>query len=101
MSDSFETGDHPAYIGTMLFICACAVLLNILFIVVIYRVSQLRTSVDIFLTNLAASDILQAGVVLPVHFKNLSLHDEDFYGGKMSRDMTKPTKLLCAQRRLR
>ena len=37
---------------------------------------------DIFLTNLAASDILQAGVVLPIHFKNLSVYDENFYGGE-------------------
>ena len=83
MSISDETGDQPAYIGTMLFICACAVLLNILVICVIYKVSQFRTSVDVFLTNLAASDILQAGVVLPIHFKNLSMHDEDFYGGEI------------------
>ena len=82
MSISYGTGDNPAYIGTMLFICACAVLLNFLVIFVINKVTQFRTSVDIFLTNLAASDILQAGVVLPIHFKNLSVYDENFYGGE-------------------
>lgn len=84
MTNSYETWDHPGYIGTMLFICAFAVSLNFLVIFVINKASQFRTSVDIFLTNLAASDILQAGVVLPIHFKNLSVVNDNFYGGELS-----------------
>ena len=36
--------------------------------------------VEICLANLAVSGILHAGVVLPIHFKNLSVQNQDFYG---------------------
>ena len=76
--------DHPGYIGTMACICAVAVILNILVITVIGKVGGFRTSIEIFVTNLAVNDILQAGVVLPVHFKNISVRDKDFHGGNVN-----------------
>ena len=76
--------DHPAYIASMLFVCAVAVILNVLVIIIIAKVGKFRTSVEVFLTNLAASDIWHAGIVLPIHFKNLSVREQDFYGGKYS-----------------
>ena len=81
MSVDEEASHHPVYAITMLSTCVVAVALNILVIAVIGKVGRFRTSVEIFLTNLAASDILQAGVVMPIHFKNLSVQEEDFYGG--------------------
>ena len=81
MTTENGAGDHPGYIGTMTCVCAVAVVLNILVIVVIGKASGFRTSVEILVTNLAVDDILQAGVVLPVHFKNVSIRDQDFYGG--------------------
>ena len=83
MSMEDDDGDHPVYIGTMIFICAVAVVLNILVITVIGTVGRFRTSVEIFVTNLAINDILQAGIVLPIHFKNVSMRDKDFYGGNV------------------
>ena len=35
----------------------------------------------VFLTNLAVSDIIHAGVVLPINFENLSVQTQEFYGG--------------------
>ena len=77
-----EAGYDPAYIGTMLGVCAIAVLLNIVVIVLIFKVGEYRTSVDIFVTNLAVSDMIQAGIVLPIHFQQLSRKNRDFHGGK-------------------
>ena len=85
MSIENGNGDHPWYIGTMACICAVAVILNILVITVIGKVGGFRTSIEIFVTNLAVNDILQAGVVLPVHFKNVSIRDKDFYGGNINK----------------
>ena len=77
-----EAGYDPAYIGTMLGVCAIAVLLNIVVIVLIFKVGKYRTSVDFFVTNLAVSDMIQAGIVLPIHFQQLSRKNRDFHGGK-------------------
>ena len=85
MSIENGNGDHPGYIVTMACICAVAVILNILVITVIGKVGGFRTSIEIFVTNLAVNDILQAGVVLPVHFKNVSIRDKDFYGGNINK----------------
>ena len=40
------------------------------------------TNVEISLATLAVSDIIHACVVLPTHFKNLSVQNKDFYGGR-------------------
>ena len=91
------TGYHLAYTGTMLFICTVAVVLNILVIGIIFKSGRFRTSVDIFVTNLAVSDILQAGVVLPIHFSDLTGNTHDFAGGKSSQQAHKveTTSIHC------
>ena len=45
---------------------------------------MLPTYVELFLANLAVSDIIHAdaGVVLWIHFKNLSVQKQVFYGGR-------------------
>ena len=82
MTTSSDAFNHPAYIAAMLSICVVAVALNVLVIAIIGKIGRFRTSVEIFLTNLAVSDIIHAGVVLPIHFKNLSVQNQDFYGGR-------------------
>ena len=39
---------------------------------------MLPTYVELHLANLAVSGIRHAGVVLPIHFKNLSVQNQDF-----------------------
>ena len=82
MTTSSDAFNNPAYIAAMLSICVVAVALNVLVIAIIGKIGRFRTSVEIFLTNLAVSDIIHAGVVLPIHFKNLSVQNENFYGGR-------------------
>lgn len=81
MSSPNSTDVNPLTAGIILFLCVVALALNILVIVVILKRGNLKSSVDIFLINLAISDSLLAGVVYPLHFKNVFLDDGYFYGG--------------------
>ena len=81
MSSPNSTDVNPLTAGIILFLCVVALALNILVIVVILKRGNLKSSVDIFLINLAISDSLLAGVVYPLHFKNVFLDDGYFDGG--------------------
>ena len=47
-------------------------------------------------SQIAVSDIIyaDAGVVLPIHFKNLSVQNHDFYGGRYNHEKYSVTKLM-------
>lgn len=75
-----EMGSSAVYTAFMLILCITAVFLNVLVVIVVVRYGQYRASIDIFLTNLAASDILHAGVVVPIHLKKTASYHTDFYG---------------------
>ena len=47
-----------------------SVITNVIVIIVVLRSRQMRTVTNILLVNLAVSDILLAGVVLPMEFHN-------------------------------
>ena len=72
---------NSVVVGIILFLCVMALALNILVIVVIREWGNLKSSVDIFLINLAVSDSFLAGIVYPLHFHNVFLDDGNFNGG--------------------
>ena len=82
MSGPQDVGFNPVIVGFMLFICAVAVIFNILVIIVTAKVGKFRTSIEVFLTNTSLADILLAGVALPLYFKQALEYDEDFQGGR-------------------
>ena len=65
------------------FLYFSAVVLNAFVIYAVVKFGRYRASIDIFLTNLAASDIIHAGIVTPVHFRNVTAYDHNFNGGKL------------------
>ena len=85
MSGTENVGQFPELlVWIILVVCGVSVLLNISVIAVIAKLARLQTAVDIFLTNLAVSDILLAGLVHPLHFKNVFIHEGSFVGGKLT-----------------
>ncbi|XP_060588872.1 neuropeptide receptor 22-like [Ruditapes philippinarum] len=76
-----DIGRQPAFVGIMLTLCVIAVLLNLLVILAVVKFGRGRSSIDIFVSNLAVSDILHAGIVTPIYFKNVTVYHKNFYGG--------------------
>ena len=60
-----------------------AVLSNFLAIYCIVRFKKLRTATNVFICNLAVSDILLAGFVMPQKIHDITHDGEDFYEGKI------------------
>ncbi|KAK3610004.1 hypothetical protein CHS0354_032350 [Potamilus streckersoni] len=81
-SDEKNARDLAFYIS-MLVICVFSVLMNFLVLIVILKGSKRRISMDFYIFNLTLCDILQAGVVLPLHFKNAAESKEGFDGGEV------------------
>ncbi|KAL4234765.1 hypothetical protein ACF0H5_006407 [Mactra antiquata] len=55
-----------------------SVLLNLLVIFLVVKDGKFKAPTDIFLTNLAISDILHASVITPIHLQMAASDDEDF-----------------------
>ncbi|KAL3859209.1 hypothetical protein ACJMK2_009438 [Sinanodonta woodiana] len=73
----------PAFYISMLVICVISVLMNCLVLIVILKGKARRISIDSYIFNLTVCDILQAGVVLPMHFKNATERKEGFDAGEV------------------
>jgi len=71
-----------------------AVLLNFLVICAVAKYGRLTTSIDVFITNLAASDIIHAAIVHPIQLKKAANAGHDFYGG------ITPSVLLTYEKRI-
>jgi len=84
MSGGEALGDIPELSISLTLLCVIAVALNILVVIVISTKIQPYTSVDLFIINLCISDILLAGIALPVRLNNASHKGESFKGGKFS-----------------
>lgn len=82
MSGGENIGDIPGLSIILTIMCVIAVLLNIIVIIVVSTKTCARTSVDGFIINLCVSDILLAGIALPLRLNNGSHEGESFKGGK-------------------
>ena len=81
MSGGEALGDIPGLTVSLTILCILAVILNIVVIAVFSTRLQPYTSVDLFIMNLCISDILLAGIALPVRLNNASHEGENFKGG--------------------
>lgn len=83
MSGGEALGDVPGLSVSLTIMCILAVLLNSVVILVLATKAHSFTSVDLFIINLCISDILLAGIALPVRLNNGSHEGEDFRGGRL------------------
>lgn len=79
------SGDIPGLSISLTLLCVIAVTLNtlVVFFVISTKI-QPYTSIDLFIINLCISDILLAGIALPVRLNNASHKGESFKGGILS-----------------
>ena len=68
------------YVAGISFLLVLAVFGNSLVIVCVGKFPKLRTVTNVLICNLAISDILLAGFVLPQKLHDM-FHEEDFYEG--------------------
>ena len=68
------------YVAVISFLLVLAVFGNSLVIVCVAKFPKLRTVTNVLICNLAISDILLAGFVLPQKLHDM-FHEEDFYEG--------------------
>ena len=69
------------YAGIVSLLLLFAVLSNSLVMYCVVKIKKLRTVTNVLICNLAISDILLAGFVMPQKLHDL-FHEEDFYEGK-------------------
>ena len=79
--DELSTG-IIIYISCVSLVLAFAVCGNILVIYCILRLRNLRTITNIFICNLAISDVLFATYVMPMKLHDISHYNLDWYEGK-------------------
>jgi len=65
----------------MVAVCSVAVLSNLLVIVVIALDKTLNSVTEMFLVNLALSDVILAGIGVPLKLKQAASQSEDFAEG--------------------
>lgn len=68
--------------AAMVCICVLGVMMNLLVILVLALNRNMRASTDLFVVNLSVSDILLAGLALPLKINTALYADGDFHGGK-------------------
>ncbi|VDH95133.1 G protein-coupled receptor 103 [Mytilus galloprovincialis] len=82
MSGDEHLGDIPGLTLSLSLMCIFAVCLNILLVTgILFTKKQQYSSVELFIVNLSISDILLAGVAVPVRINNASHKGESFVGG--------------------
>ncbi|XP_063443091.1 QRFP-like peptide receptor [Mytilus trossulus] len=82
MSEDEHLGDIPGLTLFLSLMCIFAVCLNILLVTgILLTKKQQYSSVELFIVNLCISDILLAGVAVPVRINNASHKGESFVGG--------------------
>ena len=71
------------YVSAVAILLLFAVLSNSLVIFCVAKFKKLRTVTNVLICNLAISDIILAGFVLPQKLHDM-FHEEDFYEGEFS-----------------
>ena len=71
------------FVAIISLVLVYSVLTNLAVIVVVLRSSKMKTVTNILLVNLAISDILLAGVVLPLDLHDV-LHADNFFERKLN-----------------
>ncbi|XP_046352944.2 RYamide receptor-like [Haliotis rufescens] len=77
--------------GVVLLFSVCS---NILVIVLVIKNPKLRNVTNLFICNLAISDILLAGIVLPQNLHDVS-HPTDYYEGVVLCKITNSMPIFC------
>ena len=82
MSGGEYLGDIPGLTEFLTAFCAIAVFLNLFLIIVLATRMTPCTVIERFIINLSFSDLLLAGICLPVRLNDGSHKGEGFVGGK-------------------
>ncbi|XP_064598788.1 neuropeptide FF receptor 2-like [Liolophura sinensis] len=81
MTSSSGTDIDAGLAAMVICICVLGVILNLLVILVVALNRNMRASTDLFVVNLSISDILLAGLALPLKINTALYADGDFHGG--------------------
>ena len=85
MTSSSEGLDSDAIFVIVAIICACAIGSNILVIVLVLLNKTVKTVTEIFICNLAVSDLILAGFAIPLKLNQATETHGHFTGGKLYR----------------
>jgi hypothetical protein len=73
--------------------CLFAVISNSMVIIAVWKIKKMRNVTNILICNLSISDIILAGIILPLNLHDLS-HEEDFVEKKIKTKSPTLTTIL-------
>nr|AKQ63069.1 orphan G-protein coupled receptor 63 [Platynereis dumerilii] len=82
MSSSATEGTESfALVVILLIVCCLSVIVNLLILIVIASKPEFRSKTEAFISNMAASDIMLAGIAVPIKLAQTLSLKKDFTGG--------------------
>ncbi|GFN80957.1 cholecystokinin receptor [Plakobranchus ocellatus] len=94
MSESLSTG-QLVFVIFVSILLAVSVICNIMVVVVVLKTPKMINATNIFICNLAVSDILLAGVVIPQKIHDISHADVNYFEGDVLCRIVHFCPLLC------